>query len=148
MEAAMLFDPGGVWMSSENWQDFEVKCINDACVRMCACVCRGGWEVRLSNGHFGLFVFGIMNFFSPLWRLWSAETSFMYAFFFFFFCAPTATEHHRNSHLWFLMNLLSLHRSINFVFVKKKVDQHRLCFINTNDGMHQYYMAFVCVSCS
>lgn len=28
-------------MSSENWQDFEVKCINDACVRVCvrACLC-------------------------------------------------------------------------------------------------------------
>lgn len=53
----MLFDPGGVWMSSENCQDFEVKYINDAwrkCVcafvsdRACVCVCvfcRGGREV-------------------------------------------------------------------------------------------------------
>lgn len=27
-------------MSSENWQDFEVKCINDACVRVCLCLQR------------------------------------------------------------------------------------------------------------
>lgn len=25
-------------MSSENWQDFEVKCINDACVHACVFV--------------------------------------------------------------------------------------------------------------
>lgn len=26
-------------MSSENWQDFEVKCINDACVHACPRAC-------------------------------------------------------------------------------------------------------------
>lgn len=37
-----------------------------ACARVCVCVCRGGWEVRLCNGHFALFVFRIMNiFFNP-----------------------------------------------------------------------------------
>lgn len=51
-----------------------------ACARVCVCVCRGGWEVRLCNGHFALFVFRIMNiFFSTPPKLWSVQTSFMYA---------------------------------------------------------------------
>lgn len=44
---------------------------------VCVRVCRGGWEVWLCNGHFALFVFGIMIFFFlPPGRLWkSIQTS-------------------------------------------------------------------------
>lgn len=45
-------------MSSENCQDFEVKCINGArvyvhlhlCVFACMCIIRGGQEVMAWNG--------------------------------------------------------------------------------------------------
>lgn len=86
-------------MSSENWQDFEVKCINDACVcarvHACVLVFAEEAEVPLCDGHFALFVFGIMSIFCAppdSESCKSVQTSFMCVAVFLFSDRDTTTQ--------------------------------------------------------
>lgn len=124
-------------MSSENWQDFEVKCINDACVcarvHACVLVFAEEAEVPLCDGHFALFVFGIMSIFCApppgLRKLQECSNKFHVCG-----CVFVLRQGHNNTETLlsdpppFLTNLPPLRTSIIFISVKEKKKK----WINSN----------------